>query len=468
MCFMKRIKKLIKNKIFIIVSIITISIVLIYLLGYLILSYSFKINGENRIYISYKDSYKEQGVKLNLLGFDLSKNIKTKSNIEDHKLGSYKVTYTFSYFFSKIRKTKIVNIVDKDLPNIELVGEKEINICPNTKYEDEGYKAFDEYDGDLTNKVVISEDDSEVHYEVLDSSGNKYSINRTIIREDTEAPIISLKGNNTIYVRKGSKYYEPGYNISDNCDENLTVDVTDNININQDGKYIVTYKAIDSSGNASEVIRNIVVYTDDKIGVVYLTFDDGPSDTGSTEKILNILSEEGVKATFFVTGNGPDYLIKREYNDGHTVALHTNTHNYATVYSSVDNYYNDLNAVKSRVYNITGVNSNIIRFPGGSNNTVSNRYSPGIMDILVKDVTNNGYIYFDWNVSSGDAGGCTTSSCVYSNVVNKLSKNRINVVLMHDIKMYTANAIRDIIEYCKSNGYVFKVLDSTTPQVKFK
>ena len=82
-------------------------------------------------------------------------------------------------------------------------------------------------------------------------------------------------------------------------------------------------------------------------------------------------------------------------------------------------------------------------------------------------VLDKGYIYFDWNVSSGDAGGCSTSECVYNNTINGLSKSRINVVLMHDIKWTTAGAIRDIIRYGKDNGYVFSVIDESTIPVRF-
>lgn len=465
---MNKIKSILKNKIFIICSIVIVSILLIILALYFIIVSNFKINGESRVYLNYNEEYIEKGASLKILGLNLSNKIKTNSDIKDKTIGSYKVKYKFKYLFFTIEKIRYVNIIDKESPKIVLTGENSATICPNVKYEEEGYEAFDEHDGDLTDKVIVTETEEGITYEVSDQSGNKEKVLRSIVKEDKEAPVISLKGTQTVYVRKGASYNEMGYSVIDNCDADLSVDVKSNINTNADGKYYVTYTSSDKSGNTATVQRSVVVYTDDKIGVVYLTFDDGPSGSGSTELILNVLKEEGVKATFFVTGYGPDSLIKREFDEGHTVALHTNTHEYGTIYSSVEAYYNDLNTIKNRVYNITGTSTNIIRFPGGSNNTVSNRYYPGIMDILTKDVVEKGYIYFDWNVSSGDAGICTTSSCVYGNVVNYLSKNRINIVLMHDSKMYTANAVRDIISYCKANGYTFQVIDQSTPQIRFK
>ena len=153
-------------------------------------------------------------------------------------------------------------------------------------------------------------------------------------------------------------------------------------------------------------------------------------------------------------------------DEGHTIALHTASHTYSIVYASVDSYFNDLNIVSERVKNITGVESKIIRFPGGSSNTVSRKYSSGIMSYLTSEVLKRGYRYYDWNVSSGDAaGGSPTASMIYDNVVSNLSKNRVNMVLMHDIKTYTRDALRDIIRYGKENGYVFDKITQNTEMI---
>ena len=87
------------------------------------------------------------------------------------------------------------------------------------------------------------------------------------------------------------------------------------------------------------------------------------------------------------------------------------------------------------------------------------------MSYLTKEVLNRGYKYYDWNISSGDAGGARTAEEVYSNVVNNLSKDKVNMILMHDIKPYTRDAIRSIIKYGKENGYSFAKIDETTEMV---
>ena len=198
-------------------------------------------------------------------------------------------------------------------------------------------------------------------------------------------------------------------------------------------------------------------------GTIYLTFDDGPG--AHTARLLDILKKYDVKVTFFVTGSGDDALIAREYNEGHAIGLHTFSHNYSYVYSSMDNFFADLYKIQNRVKNITGYTSYLMRFPGGSSNTVSARHDGGarIMSKLAKEVTARGFAYFDWNVSSGDAGGATDSTTVYYNVVNRIKVGGDSVVLQHDVKGCSVDAVERIIQWGLANGYTFKKLDMASP-----
>jgi len=469
----------IKNIKIILAVIITISVLLI--LFYLMMPKLY-INGKKVITLNYNENYKELGIKGKYLGKDITNRIKISGNVNTKKIGKYKVSYNLKLFLWNITKTRIVNVVDSKKPEIMLVGDANLNMCPDAKFEEPGYIAVDEYDGNLTKKVKVTEKQDKIIYQVSDKSKNKFEIERIITRKDDEAPTISLNGSSTYYHRINTTFNEPGYTASDNCDSDLTkkVTVTGNVDANKEGKYTLTYTVKDNSGNETKVERIVRVYKKvdvnsgvTKKGVIYLTFDDGPSQE-TTTKILDILKEENVKATFFVTNNGPDSLIKREYDEGHTIALHTASHSYPKIYSSVDNYFADLKQVSDRVKRITGQESMIIRFPGGSSNTVSRRYSQKIMTVLTNEVLSRGYRYYDWNVDSNDAGACTKSSvtnkkaCVYNNVVNNLSKNRANNVLMHDIKYHTVEALRDIIRYGKDNGYTFEAINMDTAMVHFK
>ena len=236
------------------------------------------------------------------------------------------------------------------------------------------------------------------------------------------------------------------------------------LNINKVGKYEINYEASDDF-NKTVVNRIVYVYEkkpDISIGdkVIYLTFDDGPSVY--TKELLNILKEYNVKATFFVTGNGNREYIKKAYNEGHSIGIHTYSHVYKNVYASEEAYFNDLEKVQKIIKEQTGEESRLVRFPGGSSNTVS-RFNKGIMTRLSKELERRGYKYFDWNVSSSDTVK-SNSDDIANTVIRRLKKGN-NVVLQHDTKYYSVKAVRKIIEYGLANGYTFAKLDVTSPTV---
>jgi len=471
-------KKSIKTILIILISFFV--IVLIALVGFIFFIPKVTLLGNRVVTIRLNEEYKDAGVEVIYQGKDISDEIKIKDNINIEKLGTYEVKYKIKKGLFEVEKKRIVNVIDDINPEIFLEGENEITICPGKKFDELGYSASDNYDGDITSKVEVLENEEKITYEVSDSSGNKTSVSRTFIRKDLEKPKISLKGDSVLYINKGGVYNEPGFTASDNCEGDMTstVEVSGKIDTSTPGTQKVVYKAIDKAGNETIITRTVYVKYPTvsaptgiyKNSMIYLTFDDGPSNV--TGPILDILKEKNVKATFFVINNSDslNYLIKRAYDEGHTIGLHSNTHRYDLVYSSVDGYFNDLNAISNKVKNITGVESKIIRFPGGGSNTASKQYSKGIMSVLTNEVLARGYHYFDWNVDCGDAGGSKNSQDVYKNVVNYLSHNQTNVVLMHDFQnnYKTLNALRDIIDYGINNGYTFAALDMNTPLVRHR
>ena len=191
-------------------------------------------------------------------------------------------------------------------------------------------------------------------------------------------------------------------------------------------------------------------------GICYLTFDDGPSD--NTLKILDILDAYGIKATFFVVGTAKTQYMPQIVNRGHAIGLHSTTHNYSSIYADVNSYLADIQGISDIVYNTTGIRSNIIRFPGGSSNGVSAKYSPGIMTDLTQRMQSLGYSYYDWNVSSGDASAARVpAQTIVNNVLNAARGKNSICVLMHDNggKTTTVDALPDIIEGLDAMGFRF-------------
>lgn len=206
--------------------------------------------------------------------------------------------------------------------------------------------------------------------------------------------------------------------------------------------------------------------------VAYLTFDDGPSH--NTIEILDILDKHGIKATFFVNGSDSEFTMatyKEILKKGHTLGNHTYTHDYPYIYLSQENFFKDVNRLNRLIYNATGEKMNLLRFPGGSNNTVSRKYGGDkIMSELKASVALNDFVYFDWNVDSLDASASIISSNKITTSVLSQSegKDRINI-LFHDTanKSTTVDALPKIITLLKAEGYEFKKLSKHSPTFKF-
>ena len=198
---------------------------------------------------------------------------------------------------------------------------------------------------------------------------------------------------------------------------------------------------------------------------VYLTFDDGPS--ANTDRILDILNQYGVKATFFVVGKeGYADQYRRIVEDGHTLAMHSYSHKYSEIYASLDAYREDLTKLHDFLYELTGEDCNIVRFPGGSSNTISHVDMWELIDYLNRE----NMVYFDWNVSSGDAaGGGQSTAQIRKNVLGTVDQFSNAVVLFHDAagKDSTVDALPAIIEeILESDNTVLLPISEDTVKVQ--
>lgn len=225
-----------------------------------------------------------------------------------------------------------------------------------------------------------------------------------------------------------------------------------------EGDY-VTYDTEDTTDEASEEdvsaakekVRECIKLEDnlrkeDDPMTVYLTFDDGPSE--NTPELLSILKKHGVKATFFVTGKEDDEA-KQWYEqivaDGHTLAMHSYSHKYSTIYESVDAFSADFTKLHDFLEDMTGVDCQFYRFPGGSSNQVSNTDMNEFIDYLGEQ----GMTYYDWNVVCGDATSqIYTADELVQNVMTDVVKYKYSVVLMHDAaeKDSTVEALETILQ----------------------
>ncbi len=433
------------------------------------------LHGGNSITSTVYEEYNDPGIDLyhnNKIIDNNNYKVETKNNIDINKLGEYEVTYDIKYHLRRFHVTRKVNVVDDVKPVITANMEKlERDYCTRKDKKELTYEVSDNYDGKIEN-IVKEEVDENIVLSATDASGNTGILTIPIDYGKKPSNQIKLSGNSTTYVKLNGTYKEAGAAYYDGCGKKLDdqVKIEGSVNTKKTGTYTINYSVADGTKKTRKVIvykeSESVVTGSGNGKILYLTFDDGPGPY--TQKILNTLAKYNVKATFFVTNQSPGYakLIKSEYQAGHTVAVHTYTHNY-NIYRSVDAYVNDFNKMNAVIEKQTGSKSRLFRFPGGSSNTVSRSYAKGVVKKIANYMTNAGYKYFDWDVSSGDAAGANRSK-IYSNVVNGAKSCKTCIILMHDIKSNTANELDNILKTLTSKGYRFGTLSTSSPTVHHK
>lgn len=200
---------------------------------------------------------------------------------------------------------------------------------------------------------------------------------------------------------------------------------------------------------------------------VFLTFDDGPS-INNTKKVLKILRENNVKATFFVVGvkgeENPE-ILKEINKYGMSIGVHTYSHDYKKIYKNLDGYLKDIQACSNVIKKITGTTPiSYVRFPGGSNNLATSKVNLHSIKVTLNHM---GISYVDWNVSAGDAESKIVSpEKIKQNIISQSRDKRLAVILMHDTyyKNSTVAALPGVIEYLKQQGFVFRTFNDLTAE----
>lgn len=437
------------------------------------------LEGEQEFLLEYGDAYQEPGAKAVLSGKWLLKSglalenvqVQTQTDLREDTLGKYTVDYSAEVYGLALSAQRTVRVVDRIGPVITLL-ETGATVLPGQRYVEEGFVAVDNHDGNLTDKVHSVEKRGVVTYTVMDSSGNPTSVTRKITYLDPKAPELLLEGGEYITITCGTIYSEPGYSAKDNVDGEMTEEVAIEGEVvwYVPGTYEVVYTVADAFGNVTQKVRTVdvqavprpeVIYPNQR--TIYLTFDDGPGP--HTMELLDLLKHYGVKATFFVTNSGSNGELWRMYKEGHSIGIHTMTHDYNSIYASEEAFFTDLQGMQSIIYRETGIRTTLMRFPGGGSNLVSS-FNKGIMSTLTQAVQDAGFQYFDWNVDSNDAGGALKKETVVENVIEGVQKQRHSIVLQHDIHEFSVEAVEDIILWGMENGYQFLPLTANSPTMQ--
>ena len=193
--------------------------------------------------------------------------------------------------------------------------------------------------------------------------------------------------------------------------------------------------------------------------IAYLTFDDGPSKY-ATNRILDILKEENVKATFFVVGKYvKEYpeVTKRAFLEGHYIANHGYNHDNNLLYSSKDSFINEIKKTDFEIGSAIGIPdycSHVFRFPNGymsPNNKYAKKKAAKLLESL-------DYSYIDWNCLNNDSVHNYSKEELLSNLKKTAKGKNTLVILMHDTtdRSDSSKALKDSINFLRSQGYSFK------------
>ena len=442
-------------------------------------SLEMELLGEKQLTLEYGEQYQEPGCMILLRGskfwksgLNLNSQIRISGSVNEQKLGKYVLNYHAECFGLEAESSRIVRVVDTVCPEIILVPDR-ADLKPEPEYREAGFAAYDNYDGDITSRVVRTEEEGKILYTVVDSFGNPAYVQRDIPIYDQSPPELTLIGGERVVLPLGVKFHDPGYIAYDRMDGDLTAQVS----VSFDHPFVrylpdsyhLTYYVTDSEGRQAVATRTLVTEPSPRPCIIrpkgktiYLTFDDGPCP--NTARLLDVLKQYNVKATFFVVDTGYPELMRRIVEEGHSIGVHTCSHRYGEIYSGADAFFEDVFAMQQRILDATGVETWLLRFPGGSSNTIS-RKNHGLMTYLTQAVENCGFSYFDWNVDSDDAGNAKTADAIFRNVIDGVQENPCAVVLQHDIHSCSVDAVEQIIRWGQRNGYRFLPLDIDSPPV---
>lgn len=203
--------------------------------------------------------------------------------------------------------------------------------------------------------------------------------------------------------------------------------------------------------------------------IVFLTFDDGV-DLNMTPKILDILKEYQVHATFFIIGNlvndQTKPILQRQITEGHALGIHSFSHNLSLLYPSrvanAQQIKNEASQSLTAMKSALGeqFSTKVWRYPGGHMSWTNMQDSDNQLQALGLD-------WIDWNALVGDAEPRPLQPKTSDEMMNHLltsSQNlpatNVRVILMHDIsgKELTMETLPRIIQYYKDQGYQFGVL----------
>lgn len=396
-----------------------------------------QINGSKHIQMEVNDAYKEKGVKAIYRFANYEKEVKTASNVNTKKLGTYEVTYTLEKYNKKAQRK--VSVVDTKAPKITLQGSNTIRVFENTPYQDPGYEVIDNYDGDITQNVKVENNVDmkkqgtyKVLYHISDSSGNESSVERSV-QVCADPTSTKLYYNHDDYDNKAEEWW--------------FTKSKDHVRMSgaKDEQWLKKYDAY-------------MMGPEEK--VIYLTFDEGGNDITYIKEIADVLKKNDVVATYFLTRNyikdNPEF-INDLVKDGNVIGNHTWHHYDMTTLAnsmSVDKFVAEISETEKTYMEVTGeAMKKIFRFPKGGSSERAYK--------LVQDL---GYSTYNWSHAYYDYANDVSRSEALKTLMDHYHEGAI--YLLHPSNKGNFQAMDAFVKNMKELGYTFKTVDTIPTDTK--
>lgn len=391
-----------------------------------------ELNGDKHMQVEVNSEFIDEGAKAHFRFSDYSDNIVVESDLDTGKLGTYTIRYTFEKYQKSVERT--VEVVDTTAPEIQLNGTSTIRVFENTTFEEPGYQAIDNYDGDVSAQVSVDTSQLDmkkqgsytITYQVNDASGNSAEITRTVeVCQDPTATKVYY--NHDDYDNKAEEWW---FDKSENHARTTAC---------RDNDFLAQYDAY-------------YMGKDEK--VIYLTFDEGGNDITYIHEIADVLNENDVHATFFLTRN---YIKDNAefMNDlvahGHVIGNHT-WHHYdmATLANAqdIDKFVLEITETEKTYMQVTGQTmKKVFRFPKG-----------GMSERALKITQDLGYRNFFWSHAYYDYASDVSKEEALKTLMDHYHNGAI--YLLHPSNKGNYLAMDDFIKNMKDLGYTFATVDT--------
>lgn len=390
-----------------------------------------KLNGDTHMQISVNETYEDPGATARFRFQDYSDQVKVEGDLDITKLGTYTLVYTFEKYDKKVERE--VEVIDTTPPKITLEGSNPLRVFEGSTWEDPGFCAIDNYDGDINERVEVDSNvdmmkkgSYKVTYRVRDEHDNESEITRDV-EVCADPTSVKLHYDYDNYDNKAEEWW-----FRKSEDHRRTTAAMDEEKLNALGGYFLG--------------------PDEK--VIYLTFDEGGNDITYIKEIAKILEENDVQATYFLTRNyirdNPEFM-----NDlvakGNVIGNHTWHHYDMTTLATpqgVDSFVKEITETEKTYMEVTGESmKKVFRFPKG-----------GSSERAYKMVQDLGYSTYNWSHAYYDYASDVSGEEALKTLMDHYHNGAI--YLLHPSNKGNYEAMDTFVKNMKKEGFVFKPVDT--------